>query len=222
MGGHAEGARAAETALATLLEAFWQTPHPIFDPLGFLHLSLGRAHEEVVKLGVGPRGRSASARDLRGVPGAGFGGLLGARRRQPGVSTAPGAGARAHARSQPRRGAAARGPDHRGRGAGPSDAQLRRVLSRRRCGAARDEHLDAPPAQSRRRAAALHRRAVGQSQGSGFRALRADHRQAPARCAHRSRHAGGGGLRALQRQHQRGGAALAGRHERPPERPGAG
>ncbi len=53
MGGHAEGARAAETALSTLLEAFWQTPHPIFDPLGFLHLSLGRAHEEVVKLGVG-------------------------------------------------------------------------------------------------------------------------------------------------------------------------
>jgi serine/threonine protein phosphatase PrpC len=53
MGGHAEGARAAETALATLLEAFWQTPHPIFDPLGFLHLSVGRAHEEVVKLGAG-------------------------------------------------------------------------------------------------------------------------------------------------------------------------
>jgi serine/threonine protein phosphatase PrpC len=53
MGGHAEGARAAETALATLLEAFWQTPHPILDPLGFLHLSLGRAHEEVVKLGIG-------------------------------------------------------------------------------------------------------------------------------------------------------------------------
>lgn len=53
MGGHAEGARAAETALATILEAFWHTPHPIFDPLGFLHLSLGRAHEEVVKLGAG-------------------------------------------------------------------------------------------------------------------------------------------------------------------------
>jgi serine/threonine protein phosphatase PrpC len=51
MGGHAEGARAAETALSTLLEAFWQTSHPIFDPLGFLHLSLGRAHEEVVRLG---------------------------------------------------------------------------------------------------------------------------------------------------------------------------
>ena len=53
MGGHAEGARAAETALATLLDAFWHTPHPVFDPLGFLHLSLGRAHEEVVKLGLG-------------------------------------------------------------------------------------------------------------------------------------------------------------------------
>ncbi len=53
MGGHAEGARAAETALASLLEAFWQTPHPIFDPLGFLHLALGRAHDEVAKLGAG-------------------------------------------------------------------------------------------------------------------------------------------------------------------------
>ncbi len=53
MGGHAQGALAAETALASLLEAFSQTPHPIFDPLGFLHLSLGRAHEEVAKLGVG-------------------------------------------------------------------------------------------------------------------------------------------------------------------------
>ena len=53
MGGHAQGARAAETALATLIEAFWQAPHPVFDPLGFLHLSLGRAHEEVVKLGAG-------------------------------------------------------------------------------------------------------------------------------------------------------------------------
>lgn len=53
MGGHAEGARAAETARAAILEAFWQVPHPVFDPLGFLHLALGRAHEEVVKLGAG-------------------------------------------------------------------------------------------------------------------------------------------------------------------------
>lgn len=53
MGGHAEGARAAETARASILETFWQLPHPVFDPLGFLHLALGRAHEEVVKLGTG-------------------------------------------------------------------------------------------------------------------------------------------------------------------------
>lgn len=51
MGGHAEGARAAEVALKSMLESFWHTPHPIFDPLGFLHLTLGRAHDEVVSLG---------------------------------------------------------------------------------------------------------------------------------------------------------------------------
>jgi PPM family protein phosphatase len=51
MGGHAEGARAAETALKSMLECFWHTPHPIFDPLGFLHLTLGKAHEDVVALG---------------------------------------------------------------------------------------------------------------------------------------------------------------------------
>jgi hypothetical protein len=32
-------------------KAFWHTPQPILDPLGFLHLTLGRAHEEVAKLG---------------------------------------------------------------------------------------------------------------------------------------------------------------------------
>ncbi|MDP9066608.1 MAG: serine/threonine-protein phosphatase [Pseudomonadota bacterium] len=51
MGGHAEGARAAETALTALVQAFAQAPQPMFDPLGFLHLSLGKAHEAVVKLG---------------------------------------------------------------------------------------------------------------------------------------------------------------------------
>ena len=43
--------KAAETAIKVLVEAFWHTPQPILDPLGFLHLTLGRAHEEVVKLG---------------------------------------------------------------------------------------------------------------------------------------------------------------------------
>jgi serine/threonine protein phosphatase PrpC len=52
MGGHADGARAAEVTQQVMLETFWHTPHPLFDPLGFLHLTLGRAHEEVVKIGL--------------------------------------------------------------------------------------------------------------------------------------------------------------------------
>ena len=51
MGGHANGARAAEVTRETVLEAFAHTAQPLFDPMGFLHLILGRAHEEVVKLG---------------------------------------------------------------------------------------------------------------------------------------------------------------------------
>jgi PPM family protein phosphatase len=51
MGGHANGAKAAEVTQQVVAEAFGQTPQPLFDPLGFLHLTLGRAHEEVVKLG---------------------------------------------------------------------------------------------------------------------------------------------------------------------------
>jgi serine/threonine protein phosphatase PrpC len=53
MGGHADGARAAETARASLLEYFWQQPQPLFDPLGFLHLALGKAHDDVAVIGVG-------------------------------------------------------------------------------------------------------------------------------------------------------------------------
>jgi serine/threonine protein phosphatase PrpC len=52
MGGHAEGARAAEIAQQVLCERFWHTPQPLFDPLGFLHLSLGSAHEQVVAAGL--------------------------------------------------------------------------------------------------------------------------------------------------------------------------
>jgi PPM family protein phosphatase len=51
MGGHSDGSRAAETALKSLLESFSQTPQPLFDPLGFLHLSLSKAHDEVVRMG---------------------------------------------------------------------------------------------------------------------------------------------------------------------------
>jgi serine/threonine protein phosphatase PrpC len=53
MGGHAHGGKAAEVARAVMLEAFTAQPQlqPLFDPLGFLHLTLGRAHREVVAIG---------------------------------------------------------------------------------------------------------------------------------------------------------------------------
>ena len=51
MGGYADGARAAEITQRVVLDAFKHTPQPLFDPMGFFHLVLGRAHEEVVKLG---------------------------------------------------------------------------------------------------------------------------------------------------------------------------
>ncbi|MGC3981139.1 MAG: protein phosphatase 2C domain-containing protein [Steroidobacteraceae bacterium] len=52
MGGHADGSRAADTALKSLSEAFNRQSHPIFDPLGFVHMALSRAHDEVVRLGI--------------------------------------------------------------------------------------------------------------------------------------------------------------------------
>ena len=53
MGGHAHGARAAEVTVATLKECFAEMTLPVFDPQGFLTLSLARAHDRVVKLGEG-------------------------------------------------------------------------------------------------------------------------------------------------------------------------
>jgi PPM family protein phosphatase len=53
MGGHSDGSRAADTALKSLLDSFQQTSLPAFDPIGFLHLSLSRAHDEVARLGSG-------------------------------------------------------------------------------------------------------------------------------------------------------------------------
>jgi serine/threonine protein phosphatase PrpC len=51
MGGHADGARAAESAIRTMVGAFWDASQPLFDPEGFLHLTIGRAHDAVVQLG---------------------------------------------------------------------------------------------------------------------------------------------------------------------------
>lgn len=51
MGGHANGARAAELAVGTIEQAFMAEPHPVFDVEGFLHLAMGLAHAAVVELG---------------------------------------------------------------------------------------------------------------------------------------------------------------------------
>lgn len=51
MGGHSDGARAAETGLRTIQDLFMSTRLPVFDPNGFLYMALARAHDEVVRLG---------------------------------------------------------------------------------------------------------------------------------------------------------------------------
>jgi len=51
MGGHSDGARAAETGLRVVQDLFMDAQLPIFDPQGFLYMALARAHDEVVNLG---------------------------------------------------------------------------------------------------------------------------------------------------------------------------
>ena len=51
MGGHSDGARAAETGLQIVQDIFMASQLPIFDPQGFLYSALARAHDEVVGLG---------------------------------------------------------------------------------------------------------------------------------------------------------------------------
>jgi serine/threonine protein phosphatase PrpC len=51
MGGHANGALAAEMAVEIIEKAFLEQKRPIFDPQGFLHMTIGRAHAAVVELG---------------------------------------------------------------------------------------------------------------------------------------------------------------------------
>ncbi len=51
MGGHSDGAKAAEVGLKTVQDCFMSTPLPVFDPQGFLYSALAKAHDEVVKLG---------------------------------------------------------------------------------------------------------------------------------------------------------------------------
>ena len=51
MGGHSDGARAAEVGLAVVQDRFVNAELPVFDPQGFLYHALARAHDEVVKIG---------------------------------------------------------------------------------------------------------------------------------------------------------------------------
>jgi len=51
MGGHSDGAKAAETGLKVVQDLFMASDLPVFDPQGFLYLALSRAHDEVVGLG---------------------------------------------------------------------------------------------------------------------------------------------------------------------------
>jgi len=51
MGGHANGAQAAEVGIKIVQDLFTSADLPIFDPQGFLYSALAQAHDEVVKLG---------------------------------------------------------------------------------------------------------------------------------------------------------------------------
>jgi len=51
MGGHSDGARAAEIGLKVVQDLFMATELPVFDPQGFLYMALSRAHDEVVAIG---------------------------------------------------------------------------------------------------------------------------------------------------------------------------
>jgi len=51
MGGHENGAQAAEIGLRIVQDMFMATDLPLFDPQGFLYTAMARAHDEVVKIG---------------------------------------------------------------------------------------------------------------------------------------------------------------------------
>jgi serine/threonine protein phosphatase PrpC len=51
MGGHADGATAAQQSLDSITESFNSVAQPIFDPIGFLHRAVGSAHRRLVGLG---------------------------------------------------------------------------------------------------------------------------------------------------------------------------
>lgn len=52
MGGHSDGAKAAESVVQTIAQAFTRVTKPVFDPQGFLHMVIGRAHTSLVAMGM--------------------------------------------------------------------------------------------------------------------------------------------------------------------------
>ena len=51
MGGHEAGERAAAIALKTVAQRFRAAAQPLLDPIGFLNLALGAAHQQIVAIG---------------------------------------------------------------------------------------------------------------------------------------------------------------------------
>jgi serine/threonine protein phosphatase PrpC len=51
MGGHSDGAKAAALAIETIEALFLAEKQPVFDPQGFMHRVIGRAHAALVDLG---------------------------------------------------------------------------------------------------------------------------------------------------------------------------
>ncbi len=52
MGGHSDGAKAAEIGLKIVQDTFMASTLPVFDPQGFLYGALSHAHDEVVRIGM--------------------------------------------------------------------------------------------------------------------------------------------------------------------------
>jgi len=52
MGGHSDGARAAELARQVTLNRFGAVARPLLDPLAFLHITMGAAHTDMVAIGM--------------------------------------------------------------------------------------------------------------------------------------------------------------------------
>ena len=50
MGGHSDGALAAETCLKVMQDEFTGSRLPLFDPQGFLYMTLAKAHDTIVNL----------------------------------------------------------------------------------------------------------------------------------------------------------------------------